>query len=265
MKWFFSTLLIANLGMFIWLYPQQDMASDGSAVPDDVGKLRLVSEETESDRPSADNVLGAYAVEDESPLNTDQPVSAEPSRVPPMVVTSDQAASQVSAQAAPEENRPAPQPSPICGTLGVFDKRSQAELVSVRLLAKGGKTEITAESSNDQAGYWVLIPPQQNRAGAISIAKRLEEAGVSDLWRFTSGELAHAISLGLFRDRERAQARSNKINAMGFDSEVRPRFREKTRYWLNYRYQESASFQDSTWRELQASFPGIERNEGPCP
>ena len=34
------------------------------------------------------------------------------------------------------------------------------------------------------------------------IQERLKKAGISDLWRFTEGTLANAISLGLFRDRE---------------------------------------------------------------
>ena len=102
-------------------------------------------------------------------------------------------------------------------------------------------------------------------SAAIAIAKRLEEAGVTDLWRFTSGDLAHAISLGLFRDEERAQSRSDAINEMGFESEVRPRYREQSRYWLNYRYQNGLRLQDSYWQELQANLPELERNEKSCP
>lgn len=261
MKSLFSVLLIANLGMFIWLYPQHDGSSGQAVIPADVGELRLVGETLSPAGELTASEAGEQELAGETGQDSGEAVPEPPSRVPPMIVSSDLAVSPPVSQA----DASAQVSSPVCGTLGQFEKRSQAELVSVRLLAQGGKTEITSETTNDQAGYWVLVPPQQNRAAAINIAKRLEEAGVSDLWRFTSGELAHAISLGLFRDQERAQARSDKINEMGFASEVRPRFREKTLYWLNYRYEDPSSFQDEYWRELKASFPDLQRNEKPCP
>jgi cell division protein FtsN len=154
---------------------------------------------------------------------------------------------------------------PICGTVGKFDKRSQAELLSVRLLAQGVKTEITSESSNEQAGFWVLIPPQPNRTAAIKIAKKLEAAGVTDLWRFTSGELAHAISLGLFRNRARAQVRRDKIANLGFKPEVRPRYRDQTYYWLNYRYIGETPLTEARWQKLIKQHPELERQEESCP
>jgi hypothetical protein len=257
MKWIFSILVIANLGMFIWLYPQADDASRRTVIPSNVGDLRLVGEPLAPLQQEPEPV----ASEDDAAETS----SSEQDRVPPMVVTAEQAATQTTSRREPEVAEELPPATPVCGTLGVFEKRSQAELVSVRLLAEKGKTEITAESSNQQAGFWVLIPPQENRAAAIAIAKRLEQAGITDLWRFTSGELAHAISLGLFRDLERAEARSDKINQMGFETEVRPRYREQTQYWLNYRYQGRPALQESYWKELKASFPDLERSEQPCP
>jgi hypothetical protein len=265
MKWLFSTLLIANLGMFIWLYPQHDNASVRAMIPSDVGELRLVGEEVEPSPQSTESTQDAGDVAGQSPQGADTAASAEQTLLPPMVASSARNDSQAPQEASPEKAEEGKLSIPVCGTLGAFEKRSQAELVSVRLLAQGGKTDITAETSNDQAGYWVLIPPQKDRTAAINVAKRLEAAGVSDLWRFTSGKLAHAISLGLFRDLERAKARSDKINEMGFQSEVRPRYREKTRYWLNYHYQEQSSFQAEYWHELKTSFPDLERNERACP
>ena len=264
MKWFFSILLIANLGMFIWLYPQQDEASRQAMVPEDVGQLPLVGEPLPPPEPDLADISNADTTSGQTSRSPTVDAS-EQNLVPPMVITADEVAEQEPVQAPPQIAAPEPQPEPMCGTLGVFEKRSQAELVSVRLLADGAKTDITAETTNNQAGYWVLIPPQESRVAAIAIAKRLEEAGVSDLWRFTSGELAHAISLGLFRDDERAQARSDKINEMGFESEVRPRYREQTRYWLNYRYQNGSRMQAEYWQELQEGLPELERNEKTCP
>jgi hypothetical protein len=266
MKWLFSTLLIANLGMFIWLVPQHKGGDEVSSRPDDVGRLLLVGERKEqaSDLNDTTERETAVASVEEPPSQEPQAEEAPvPGQAPPLVAVSEQAEQAAPPQPGREE---IPPPSaPICGTLGIFNKRSQAELLSVRLLANGVKTDISSESSNKQAGFWVLIPPQKDRASAIRVAKELEAAGVADLWRFTSGSLAHAISLGLFRDQERAKARRDKIADMGFNTEVRPRHREQIDYWLNYRYTGTSPLSELQWQELSEENPKLERSEVPCP
>ena len=44
MKWLFSTLLIINLAMFIWLAPQQDDSSTNGDRVKNVGQLQLTGE-----------------------------------------------------------------------------------------------------------------------------------------------------------------------------------------------------------------------------
>jgi cell division protein FtsN len=299
MKWLFSILLIANLGMFIWLFPQQVGVGSYGHRPEDIGQLRLVGERLEptpevGSEDASEIQPPSVEVEAElqvSPPETEPvaaqelpPESVAAQELPPESVAAPELPPPESA-AAPElspavvveeetvaeevEPPVAPTPSevpdvPICGTVGKFDKRSQAELLSVRLLAQGIKTEIASESSNEQAGFWVLIPPQPNRGAAVKIAKRLEAAGVADLWRFTSGKLAHAVSLGLFRNRERAKARRDKIADLGFEPEVRPRYRERTRYWVNYRYTEETPLSEIRWQELREQYPELEWEEEPC-
>ncbi|MCG7916295.1 MAG: hypothetical protein N0E37_00920, partial [Candidatus Thiodiazotropha taylori] len=97
-----------------------------------------------------------------------------------------------------------------------------------------------------------------------NIAKKLEESGVSDLWRFTSGKLVHAISLGLFRDEIRAGDRKREIDALGFDSVIQPRYREKTNYWLSYKTGDRAVLGDQDWAGLVKDFPELVRKEIEC-
>ncbi len=264
MKWLFSILLIANLGMFIWLFPQHDGRETEAAPYQNVGELLLVGE-VERDQTAED-----LRAADEAPESAPQEITEEP----PSVLSQHPVESP---QMPPVEDSPRPPsdsastvtppvvPSVQCGNVGYFDKRSQAELLSVKLLAQGVKSDIASELSNEQAGYWVLIPPQKDREGAVEVAKKLEAAGVADIWRFTSGNLAHAISLGLFRDEERAIARRDQIAGLGFEPEVRPRYREQSRYWLNYRYTGDSSLSDEFWNEVESEFPDLQRDEKPCP
>jgi hypothetical protein len=254
MKWLFSTLLIINLGLFIWLLPQRDDVSANGDRIQNVGKLQLVGE---SDEAAAFADLAAMEPPPLPPPDTGEivltAIDDEPPEEPP-----------APDQTPPPEIAKAP-PEPVCGSLGEFAKRSQVELLSVRMLARGAKTEIISESSNEQAGFWVLIPPQRDRNGAIAVSKQLEAAGITDLWRFTSGELAHAISLGLFSDEDRARARRDKIAALGFDPQIKPRYREQTRFWLNYRFTGDEPLNKAEWQRLTEEYPGLERTEESCP
>lgn len=261
MKWLFSILLIANLGLLIWLYPQREQAAATQGPLAQMGELRLVGEvpakpagasalqeEVESVTPDLEQQQAAKTIDAKSPVEAIPPPEVKP--VP---------AGNVESEAAVVEAQPQ------CETIGVFEKRVQAELLSVQLLALGLKPEIASETSNEQAGYWVLIPPQPTRTDAIDTAKELEAAGVADLWRFTSGNLAHAISLGLFRDEERAEARKQQIAALGFAPEVRPRYRQLTKYWLIYSYTEESPVTEEKWQEFQEMFPDIENETVACP
>jgi cell division protein FtsN len=154
---------------------------------------------------------------------------------------------------------------PGCSIIGYVESRSDAEQISVRLRALGLKPEIQSERRNEQAGFWVLIPPQQTRQDAIKIAKRLERSGVNDLWRFTSGDLAHAISLGLFRDEERAEVRRSEIKALGFESIIQPRYRESTRYWLSFQATGNNPIKEIDWQGLLQDYPQLVAEQIDCP
>jgi cell division protein FtsN len=157
-----------------------------------------------------------------------------------------------------------PQPVLQCMRIGPLSKREEADKLSLNLFALGLLPELHSEISNEQEGYWALVPPQKNRATAVSIVRQLREAGVTDLWRFTSGSLAHAISLGLFRNERRAEIRKRQIEKKGFDVEVRPRYHQKTRYWLGFVISGDSPVTEAKWGELVKSFPEIEREVVDC-
>jgi cell division protein FtsN len=270
MKWLFSILLIANIGILIWSYPQNRHDGQERQALEQIGDLRLINE------PPTDQaaMVGKDAGKPESP----SPESVTENTTPPDDLT---AHTEIAEKPLLEE-MPAQQPQPPeaekavpeavavakqkpqCETIGVFEKRTQAELLSVQLRALGLKPDIASETTNEQAGFWVLIPPQSSRDQAIGIAHKLEAAGVEDLWRFTSGNLAHAISLGLFRDEERALARRNKIAALGFNPEVTPRYRESTQYWLRFQYTGESPITTEKWQDFKQTFPDIERSRVDC-
>lgn len=264
MKWFFFILILINLGLFLLIYPQQQEVEISYATTD-VGELRLASELSQSA-----TVDETDTVKDEEAMQTmDSKADPEAEQTQPadaaVVEAQSQAELELEADKPSETADVAVEPEmvttsdvvPRCAMVGYVETRSAAEEISVRLRALGLKPELQSETRNEQAGYWVLIPQQATRREAVKIAKRLEESGVSDLWRFTSGELVHAISLGLFRDEVRAGDRKREIDALGFESVIQPRYREKTNYWLRYQANDPTGISDQDWSRLVKDFPEL--------
>ncbi|MES9847289.1 MAG: hypothetical protein ABW145_02770 [Candidatus Thiodiazotropha sp.] len=288
MKWLFFILLLANLGMFILIYPQKAEKNVENGLPD-VGELFLYEEiaalKTE---PSVTDDVVLAGVNDSDADQLQQDSSDDRTETPDADLSLEERApiepiaeplpevpiAEAEIPAEPEfdmpesENTvaetPAPEVIPVCRTIGYLESRSDAEIVSVSLRVLGLKPELQSETSNEQAGVWVLIPPQATRREAIEISNRLERDGVSDLWRFTSGELVHAISLGLFRSEERAEARKNEIIDLGYEAIIKPRYRQKTKYGLYFQEGTPTSDNKKGWKDLFAKFPDLEAKETAC-
>ncbi|MCU7888415.1 MAG: hypothetical protein KZQ59_09420 [Candidatus Thiodiazotropha sp. (ex Lucinoma aequizonata)] len=265
------------------IYPQGSQVNDAHKVLSDMGELTLFHETVEPSADVSDSEpitlsVGEKQVEDlsdetvnnklengEAVIEPTSSLASEPLTPPQQVPSSEQ----VDKEPPPVVLAETPEPrsilaTPICKTVGFLESRSDADIVSVRLRALGLKPDLESETRNEQAGVWVLIPPQASRHKAIEIANRLEKDGIADLWRFTSGELVHAISLGLFRDGERAEARRKEITEMGYEAIIKPRYRQKTNYWLHYQGEQLSAITKKSWDALLADFPNLELKEVAC-
>ncbi|RDH92381.1 MAG: hypothetical protein DIZ77_08450 [endosymbiont of Seepiophila jonesi] len=308
MKWLFFLLLLANIGVFIWAYPQQQVSRSSHLNSDGVATLILLSEvpeeaERQSEQKSDTlNDLPAEVTEEPAtPATSEESLTPRPEPAQTIVADSGEISGEVTpepvlekgleeekTEAGPpdvavlepqiskpiippeEEIATTEEPEQVlvdttaCVSIGPLPKRAMVDTLSIRLLAMDVKTRLKTESVKEQAGYWVVVPPQKDRAAAVATVKRLKGAGVTDLWRFTSGELAHAISLGLFRNEGRAEARKTLIADKGFNVEVRPRVRKQSSYRLEYSYKNTPPISGDKWGSLTQAFPGIERNVIDC-
>jgi len=121
-----------------------------------------------------------------------------------------------------------------CHSLGAFDSSETAEAVASQLASVGVAAILRKQPVRRASGFWVLIPPMENRDAAVAMERRLRKAGVEDIWRVVRGDLAHAISLGLFSRQPSAERHRTQIAAMGFPAEVRPRYTDSEEYWLDF-------------------------------
>jgi hypothetical protein len=89
-------------------------------------------------------------------------------------------------------------------------------------------------STEEVAGWWVFVPPQGSRPAALRMAAELKALGVQDYFIMTEeGEYRWALSLGVYRSEEAAQARLNALSAMGVGNALMaPRATLVPKVWL---------------------------------
>ena len=151
-----------------------------------------------------------------------------------------------------------------CYTVGPFETREDAEKGLEKLAQLDEAADMRQAVDEKHVGYWVLIDQQESRGEAIAKVAELKAAGFSDVWRFTKGRLANAISLGLFARPEQAERHRKQIAAKGFPAEVKPRYVERSVYWVDVDGS-GRDISDDTMNAVTDSYADIKVLQQPCP
>lgn len=187
MRLLFLLLLAANLAFFAWarFLAPPDPAVDRAPLARQLEpqKLRIVPERELAQLPSP-----APAPEKPSP----KPVAA-----------------------------PAPEATPVaCVEWGSFSP-ADASRAAQRLepLALGAR--LAQYRGEEVASWWVHMPPQGNRAGALKKAAELKQLGVLDYFIVQdAGALRWSLSLGVFSTEDAAKAHLDALRGKGVRSAV---------------------------------------------
>jgi hypothetical protein len=123
-------------------------------------------------------------------------------------------------------------------------------------LALGAR--LAQNRTEETAGWWVFIPPQGSRAGALKKTAELKSLGVEDFFVVQEeGKLQWAISLGVFRTEESAKSRLEALRARGVRSAVTgEREARVAKVWFQVRDPDAAL--QAKLREIAQGFPGTE-------
>lgn len=181
MRLLFLLLLVANLGFFAWM---RFLAS-----PDPAVDRQPLSQQLD---PGKLRVVPEAELAKAPPATTPEPV---PTPAPP------------------------PEAAPIaCLEWGSFSP-GDATRAAQRLepLALGAR--LAQYHGEETAGWWVYIPPQGNRAGALRKAAELKKLGVDDYFVVQdAGRQRWAVSLGVFRTEDAAKSHLDALRAKGVKS-----------------------------------------------
>lgn len=158
-----------------------------------------------------------------------------------------------------------PKPAPAaCLEWGLFagPAVAKAEGALAQLELPAGRIERTVA---DSGGYWVYLPPQKAKADVDRKIGELKEFGVTEFFVVQeAGQWRNAISLGIFRTDEAAQAFLGKLRERGVRTAVAGR-RENFLKQVAFHVREPDPALVAKLTEMQKAFPGTEMKAGPCP
>jgi len=123
--------------------------------------------------------------------------------------------------------------APVCVSVGPFDDPATATKALGVLQAKSfAPKQRTAESPSVRR-LWVYLDGFKTDAGEMRVLHRLEKAGIDDAEAMPAAAGGRRISLGLFTDRDKADARAKVVRRMGFNVSTAERTLPGEVYWLD--------------------------------
>ncbi len=229
MRWIVASLVVVNILSFIYFQLFSE-AEPSNAVVSSIPNISL------SAAPKEITLLSE--VVDESILAV-APPPAPPSRVQ-------------------ELSR-----EPLCTLVGAFKKLLKAEYFVERLQALGLAAEIKDVVVSSDPGYWLHLPPEKSRKEALRRLSELQRRGI-DSYVIPSGNLANGISLGMFSNKERADAMKVSISKQGYRPEMVNVPREQKETWVFLPQGEASKISAERWAELLSSEDYIQKRQNLC-
>jgi hypothetical protein len=205
-------LVLANVCYFLWARgiakaPESVVAA---ATP---GTLKLASESPEASRSDA----GGSAVR--------TPATGSAGSVPAATAAEDAGRSGGNSGLLTNVKR--------CISVGPFRDVSEAAHAASTLRGGGYDPRQRVADGEVWAGVWVYLPLPATRAVAEQTLAKLKSGGIDDALEMPGPNEASVISLGLYSESKRAQARVAQVQALGFNPGIADRKRNGNVYWID--------------------------------
>ena len=222
MKWVIACLVVLNAAFFVWqlgrdrpvaVSEEPEPAASTSAM---VNRLLLVSE---LDRGVLRQRLGAQPSRSPAPAQSDANVrDGGPSS--PMAEPGQSAAI-------------APDSDVQCYTVGPLDNADDISALSDWFAAQGSEAKLRTDERREVVSTWVFVPPFESREAADARVREMQAANIDDIYVIPRGDMANAISLGLYSQEESLERRVSELERRGFSPSVLPRYRTVTASWFD--------------------------------
>jgi hypothetical protein len=120
-----------------------------------------------------------------------------------------------------------------CISVGPFRDVSEAAHAASTLRGGGYDPRQRVAEGEVWAGVWVYLPLPAARSVADQTLAKLKAGGIDDALEMPGPNEGSVISLGLYSEPKRAQARVAQVQALGFNPGIADRKRTGNVYWID--------------------------------
>jgi hypothetical protein len=120
-----------------------------------------------------------------------------------------------------------------CISVGPFRDVAEASHAAATLRGGGYDPRQRVADGEVWAGVWVYLPLPATRAAGEQTLAKLKAGGIDDALQMPGPNDAPVISLGLFSDQKRAEARVALAQSLGLNPGVADRKRTGNVYWID--------------------------------
>ena len=120
-----------------------------------------------------------------------------------------------------------------CISVGPFRDVAEAAHAASTLRGGGYDPRQRVADGDIWAGVWVYLPLPSSRAAGDQILAKLKAGGIDDALEMPGPNDGSVISLGLYSESKRAQARVAQAQALGFNPGIADRKRTGDVYWID--------------------------------
>jgi hypothetical protein len=120
-----------------------------------------------------------------------------------------------------------------CISVGPFRDVSEAAHAATTLRGGGYDPRQRVADGEVWAGVWVYLPLPASRAAGEQALAKLKAGGIDDALEMPGPSEGSVISLGLYSETKRAQARVAQAQALGFNPGIADRKRTGNVYWID--------------------------------
>ena len=120
-----------------------------------------------------------------------------------------------------------------CISVGPFRDVAEAAHAATTLRSGGYDPRQRVADGEVWAGVWVYLPLPATPAADDQVLAKLKAGGIDDALEMPGPNDASVISLGLYSDQKRAQARVAQAQALGFNPGIADRKRTGNVYWID--------------------------------
>ena len=236
MKWIFYLMVLANIGYFGWQYTRVE-----SPVPP-LAALSL---------PAGAKRLAMLSEVDVGSLRERRVVEIAGPPKPAV----DSSTTRIDASSA------MPVPGPLCFSVGPLRSDKEIEEIGNWLRREGGIFELRVGERREITLYWIFMPPFETAAEANEQANKLRAQGIDDIAVIPGGDMANAISLGVYSRRASLDRRLEELHDLGHDPSLVPRFKTLKASWFDVQFPRGFKFPHD---EFGVRFPDSEASRIDC-